>query len=89
LFFANWEGNSLKLKNLAESLAGNSDELTIKTVDANDPNAAAIFDLYNVSAIPTVIVLSGGKQHMIASMVGSIREESLRNLITYHSGTRK
>ena len=89
VFFANWEGNSVKLKQLAESLADKSDELTIKTLEASDPDAAAIFDLYNVSAVPTVIVLSGGKQHMLASMVGSIREESLRNLIGYHSGTRK
>lgn len=88
LFFANWEDNSVKLKNLAESLAGQSEELTIKTFEASDPNAAAIFDLFNVSAIPTVIVLSGSKQQLTASLVGPIREESLRKLITYHNSAK-
>jgi len=58
--------------------------LTIKTLCVGDPTCTQIFDLYNVSAIPTVVVLSGGKQNIIASMVGPISENSLRNLITSH-----
>lgn len=88
VFFANWDGNSVKLKNLAESMSAKSNELTIRTLEASDPNAAAIFDLYSVSAVPTVVVLSGRTQHMIASMVGPISEERLRNLIAYHSAKR-
>ena len=84
VFFAQWDVDSLKLKSLAESAKNQSGNLTIKTLCVGDPTCTQIFDLYNVSAIPTVVVLSGGKQNIIASMVGPISENSLRNLITSH-----
>lgn len=84
LFFADWNQDSIRLKEVAESATNQSSNLTIKTLSVGDPNSAQIFDLYNVSAIPTVVVLSRGKQNIIASMVGAIREQSLRNLIASH-----
>jgi tetratricopeptide (TPR) repeat protein len=85
VFFASWDSDSIKLKDIAESTRAKSPNLTIKTFDVSDPGSRAVFDLYNVSAIPTVLVLSKGRQQVITSMVGSIPEQSLRNLILFHS----
>lgn len=83
-FFAHWDARSIELKEIAESATANSPKLMLKTFDVGDPQEAQVFDLYKVSAIPTVVMLSKGNQHVVASLVGNFSKPSLRNLIDQH-----
>jgi len=85
IFCASWQSDCQMLKETAQSALGKSASIKVKMLAIDDPNNPQIFDLYSVTALPTVIVLSKDNQHIIASLTGSVHPRQLLRFMQNHA----
>jgi tetratricopeptide (TPR) repeat protein len=67
---ASWQEDYQAFKDAAESL-GDSGDLTAKLIEIDDTKYEPVFTLYTVSALPAVLLVAKGDQHLMAYKIGA------------------
>jgi thioredoxin-like negative regulator of GroEL len=84
VFCANWDSNCPKLKELTTKIAACHPLIDLKFLEIQNPAAAAIYDLLDVSALPTAVLLSPRKGLILDALVGHIEDQDISRLLIKH-----
>jgi thioredoxin-like negative regulator of GroEL len=74
---ASWQDNYQALK---EAVSGMSDspKLATKLIEVDNPVYEPVIDLYKITTVPTVILLSKGDKHILNAKIGALEANDLK-----------